>query len=423
MNFLKLSLYWALWFTFLGARTPIVSEVVFSGQKITKPYVIQRELQHPVGVPLDSALAADDRDRLENLGIFAGVTWEAIPLPDGTVQLHYRVVESFRFVGGPLPVYNEDTGWSLQFGLIINNFRGRDETLSTGGSVGGQRMFGLEFYDPWIVGDHVSLAIQTGRNVQAHLFLPYDVKTNSFEANIGRYFGYEWKTSLGFELEEKAFVNPHRQLDYRYFAPQGTFQYDTRDIYLEPTRGVHFVQSFYSLLYFTGSPHGSTTIWRHSYSLFHTLKKGPRKRILALNYSSRITLGVQDSVWLDYIGGAFTVRGWSIPSRVLFADGGQPYRFGQHYGTASVEIRQVIIPRYVTRFKTEFGLTIAFFIDAGLAGNTVRAILKEAPLMGTGFSFQIPWPVFGIIRFDYGWGFHNGAFRDRAFHFSFQQKF
>jgi len=423
MSFLKHCLYWALWFTFLGAQTPIVSEVVFSGQKITKPYVIERELQHPVGVPLDSALAADDRDRLENLGIFAGVTWEAIPLQDGTVQLHYHVVESFRFIGGPLPFYEENTGWSLKFGLVVNNFRGRNETLSTGGSIGGQRMFGLEFYDPWIVGDHVSLYIQTGRNVEAHPFLAYDVRTNSFESNIGRYFGYEWKTSLGFELEEKSFVGPDQQLDYRYFAPQGTFQYDTRDIYLEPTRGVHIVQSFYSFIYLDKTGHGSTTIIRQSYSVFRTLKMQPRKRILALNLSSRITLGVQDEVWLDYIGGSYTIRGWSLPSTDLYEGGEQPYRFGQHYGTASIEIRQVVIPRYVTRFNTEFGLTIAYFIDAGLAGNTYSELTQQAPLWGTGFSFQIPWPVFGIIRLDYGWGFRRGTFRDRAFHFSFQQKF
>lgn len=423
MSFLKPSLYWALWFTLLGAQTPIVSEVVFSGQKVTKPYIIQRELQHPIGVPLDSALAADDRDRLENLGIFAGVTWEAIPLPDGTVQLHYRVVESFRFLGGPLPFYEENTGWSLQLGLIINNFRGRNETLSMGGSIGGQRMFGLDFYDPWIVGDHVSLYIQTGRNVEAHPFLPYDVQTNSFESNIGRYFGYEWKTSLGFELEEKSFVGSHGRLDYRYLAPQGTFQYDTRDIYLEPTRGIHIVHSFYSFIYFDQRDRSTTTLLRQSYSMFRTIRKHPQKLILALNFASRVTLGAQKAVWLDYIGGSYTVRGWNLPTTTLYEEGTQPYRFGQHYGTASMELRQVIIPRYVTRFNTEFGLTIAYFIDAGLAGNSYAELTRQTLLWGTGFSCQIPWPIFGIIRLDYGWGFRRGAFRDRAFHFSLQQKF
>jgi len=47
-------------------------------------YIIAREIQHPVDTPLDSALAQEDRNRLDNLGIFSEVTWRVVPLEDKT---------------------------------------------------------------------------------------------------------------------------------------------------------------------------------------------------------------------------------------------------------------------------------------------------------------------------------------------------
>ena len=51
----------------------IVSEIVHRGNTLTKDYIIQREIQHPLQVPLDSTIAIEDQNRLVNLGIFADV--------------------------------------------------------------------------------------------------------------------------------------------------------------------------------------------------------------------------------------------------------------------------------------------------------------------------------------------------------------
>ena len=198
------------------AQVPIVSNIVFKGNVVTRDYIIQRELQHPEGVPLDSTIAQDDRNRLLNLGIFADVYWRIIPLEDLSVILEYQVVESKRIVGGPAPAYEEKTGWSLTGGLIWKNFRGRNETLLGGASIGGRKTYGLNYLNPWISGDHVSLGIEVGRNIEEHPFLPYEVRTNSFEANMGRFFGYSRKVSLGFELEQKSFVSDTVSKIYNY---------------------------------------------------------------------------------------------------------------------------------------------------------------------------------------------------------------
>ena len=55
-----------------------VSDIIHKGNTLTKDYVIKREIQHAIGVPLDSAIVQEDRNRLINLGIFADVKWRAI---------------------------------------------------------------------------------------------------------------------------------------------------------------------------------------------------------------------------------------------------------------------------------------------------------------------------------------------------------
>ena len=85
-------------------KQPIVSAIEFKGHFITKDYIIEREIQHPIDVSLDSVVVRRDRDRLFNLGIFADVTWRAIPLEDLSVILEFKVIEtSLRILpaGGP----------------------------------------------------------------------------------------------------------------------------------------------------------------------------------------------------------------------------------------------------------------------------------------------------------------------------------
>ena len=116
---------------------PIVSSIEFRGSNKTKDYIIEREIQHQVNTLLDSSLAQEDRDRLDNLGLFSEVKWQAIPLENGTAVLQYSIIESIQKTPPVvLPAYDEKTGWSLNGFWIIQNFRGRNQQLITGGSIG-----------------------------------------------------------------------------------------------------------------------------------------------------------------------------------------------------------------------------------------------------------------------------------------------
>lgn len=407
----------------------IISSIDIRGYQHTKEYVIRREIQHKMNVQLDSSLAKDDRDRIENLGIFSMVSWQALPLEDGSVKLQYHIIESSRFMPIFSPQYEEDTGWSMLLGGIFNNFRGRNETFVIGGKLGGVDAYGIEFNNPWMVGDHVSLSLQIGKHFSNHVFLPFERQTSSFEINIGRYFGYQKRISLGFEYEQKDFVGDSTTIEFLYFAPQGSFAYDTRDIYNDPSKGIYI---YHSAQYFLFSNiNGSSFFWNQSYSAFTSPIKGKYKTTLGTNFSLNSTHGdLPPELFMLGLGGGYSVRGWKIETRKLYVQENQSYRFGYFSAVSSIEIRQTIIPRFAVEqqslfgpMKTEMGLQAALFFDAGVTGYNWDELKNASPMMGAGLGIRIPVAMAGNVRFDYGWSFYEGAAVESSFHFSVGQKF
>ncbi len=406
-----------------------VSTIDIRGYQHTKEYIILREVQHEVDAPLDSIMAEEDRDRIENLGIFSMVSWQALPMEDGTVKLRFHVIESTRFMPIFAPQYEEDTGWSLVLGGIYNNFRGRNESLVIGGLLGGIDAYGIEFNNPWIVGDHVSLGLQVGKHFSDHLFLPYERETSSFELNVGRYFGYDKRISIGFEYEKKNFVGDSTTIEYHYIAPQGSFQYDTRDIYNDPSKGIFISHSSQFFKYLNKD--GWSLYWNQSYSAFVSPIKGERKTTFGVNISLNSIHGdLNPELYMFGLGGGYSVRGWKIENRELFTSGDQSFRFGYFNAISSVEVRQTIIPRFAVQqnspfgpMSTEFGLQGVVFVDGGVVGQNWSDLTSASPMLGIGLGIRIPVAMAGNIRFDYGWSFYEGQSVESSFHFSVGQKF
>jgi outer membrane protein assembly factor BamA len=407
----------------------IISSIDIRGHQHTKEYVIKREIQHPLNVQLDSTLAQADRTRIENLGIYSMVTWQAVPLEDGSVKLRYHVIESSRFFPMLAPSYEEDTGWSILFGGIVKNVRGRNESLTIGGLIGGVDAYGFDFNNPWIFGDHVSLSLEVGKHFSNHVFLPYERQVSTFEINIGRYFGYEKRINVGLEYEKKDFIGDSTTIEYYYFAPQGSFAYDTRDIYTDPSKGIYIFHSaqYYKYL----DMESGSLFWTQSYSAFASPIKGNRKTTVGANLTLNSTHGdLYKEMFMYGLGGGYSVRGWKIETRKLYEQDKQPYRFGYYSAVSSLEIRQTIIPRFAIEqpspfgpVKSELGLQAVLFIDSGVAGDNWHDLSKASPMYGVGLGVRIPAALAGIIRFDYGWSFYEGAAVESSFHFSVGQKF
>ena len=416
--------YFFLFLPIFGAsQNLIVSEIIHKGNTITKDYIIQREIQHQIKMPLDSAIVVEDKNRLINLGIFADVQWRAIPLENMTIRLEYQIIENNkflggRFIGGPAPAYDEETGWSFGGGGVLKNFRGRNETIGGGLVIGGRNTFGFAYQNPWIAGDHISLDGDLAKSDFNHPYLPYRLKINTIEVNVGRYFGYNRKTSIGFELEDLNFISDSVQINYKYFAPQGFFIYDTRDIYANPTKGILIKQAFSSRIDISGKAQNNFT-WFQSFSIYKRLSSLDNQKpwILAVGAKSQMNFGVKDQQFLAAMGESGSVRGWHYPNALNYNDSKQIYRFGFHNLKSSIEIRKVLVPRFPMMNLYEFGVTSAFFIDWGVTTqNDFGDLFNIIPILGTGLSLQFELPFVPVLRLDYGYGFYKGKKIDTAFH-------
>ena len=61
----------------------------------------------------------------------------------------------------PFPIieYDENEEFSYGGGFIHNNFRGRNENVATGMTIGNVEEYFLWYKNPWISGDHNSIEI------------------------------------------------------------------------------------------------------------------------------------------------------------------------------------------------------------------------------------------------------------------------
>ena len=164
-------------------------------------------------------------------------------------------------------------------------------------------------------------------------------------------------------------------------------------------------------------------IWRQSYSLFFKLNQSEKKIVLALNGTVKRKWGKKEEVWLNYFGDSYTVRGWALPNQELYNSEDESFRFGHESAYASVELRKDIIPKYATKYGTEFGLSLVAFYDVGMIAKNWDDLQNMKPMAGTGFGIRIPIPMVDAIRIDLGWGYRGGEWNSPTLHWGIQQKF
>jgi len=402
---------------------PIVTSIEFVGHNKTKPYIIEREILHPINVPLDSSLAEADRQRLENLGIFSIATLQVFNQNQNEVILRYTVIESWRFFPMITPVYDEKWGWSVGAMLMINNFRGRNESFAIQGQYGGQNTLGIEFVNPWIAGDHISFQLRIGNDIYSHNFLPYDINSKHLQLGFGKYFDNDIRTKIGLKIIDRTYSNElEESRNYSYVIPFLNLMHDTRDLYANPSKGILISNNIFYRLDTNGDKNNQL-VWNQSTSYFKELIGSSRNTVAGVNIANLFSFSKNLDVWYDYLGGAYTIRGWNVPNQKLYTGGDQSYRFGLNWITASAEIRQTIIPKFATKYDNEFGLSIVAFTDIGVIDNSISELLRETPLLGIGIGIRIPWPVIKSLRLDYGWSFYNGKYMEQSLHLAFGEKF
>ncbi len=114
----------------------IITQIDIEGTRITKDYVIAREIWSREGGPLDPELVKEDIVRLENLAIFGSVIVTPTPQAGG-VELDFHFTEIPWLIRFPAFSWNEENGFSVGLGVSSPNFLGSKTTLSAKALFGG----------------------------------------------------------------------------------------------------------------------------------------------------------------------------------------------------------------------------------------------------------------------------------------------
>ena len=108
---------------------PVISAIDFSGNEVTQPVTMMRELSIRVGGPADPQLIERSRQAIQDLGLFRAVEVSTTPSRDG-VRVRFTVHEKWRIL--PVPRVDGNSGGEYGYGgqLRWNNVWGLNHTLN-----------------------------------------------------------------------------------------------------------------------------------------------------------------------------------------------------------------------------------------------------------------------------------------------------
>ena len=165
-----------------------VTAIVFVGHKVTKDYVIERELRTRQGQPFRVDTLLGDVVRLENLSIFADIS--VVPEVEGE---GLRLTLQFKEMPSWVPLvgfsFTEEDGFSAGPKLSALNLKGRDIALSARAYFGGAQLYSANFSWPWISGNHRSFDFYGARLQRQDSLNDFKETSYEFAPEVGTYLG------------------------------------------------------------------------------------------------------------------------------------------------------------------------------------------------------------------------------------------
>jgi outer membrane protein insertion porin family len=393
---------------FAGRR---ITSVELAGHRVTLDSVIRRELRSLVGEPLEPQTVAADVQRLENLSIFAEIGVTAQPDGDGvrlTVQLK-EMPEYIPWVGFS---YTEQDGFSGGPKVSALNLTGRAISLSAKAYFGGANQYTARFVWPWIAGDHLSLDVYGARITRADTLNGFQETSYEFTPAVGTYLGEHGRLTGKFSLFRMESDTPGTTLDsdLQDVLPRlgVSVGWDTRDSWRFPSRGWWNELE----LWRTGLG-GDGDFWSMNLDLRRYVPITKRQRMLVSGLASvqSGTVGEDIPEYLTYyLGGANTIRGYSIDSL-----GPALHGKNQLLGTVEYSVNVVPLRRWdIWKFALSMGLDVAVFTDGGIAWSDSKDLAAHRVRGGLGAGLRLLVPGSEMVRLDVGWS-EAGGFQ---FHFA-----
>jgi outer membrane protein assembly factor BamA len=186
----------------LAQAQPLVSEIVFEGNEVTRESVLLRELSVTVGEPADPARIEHSRQAIQDLGLFRSVAVREEPTASG-VRLVFTVEEKFYLL--PLPRLSANLDGQYAYGLQLrwNNVAGLNHSLVIFAQqqdrqqrgIGREENYAASWFAPYVLDERTSFGASvayTERPVQTE-----DGSGEYLERLRGAGFGFTYQLTPG----------------------------------------------------------------------------------------------------------------------------------------------------------------------------------------------------------------------------------
>jgi outer membrane protein assembly factor BamA len=230
-----------------------VSEIVFSGNDVTKEYVVEREMSLKPGAVITHDAVQYDIERIYSLQLFTKVNITVLPADSASARLLVTLNERWYFY--PFPVVGlKDNNWhDIYYGLGVahNNVGGRAVQAAI------QCVFG---YDPFIAVSFYNPAVSSDNSLFLSSRFSYSIQKNkSLVSQAGGVNFDEYRSDADVGLGRRISRFSAVSVDVEYFrltvsdnkvgrtlSSDGTdqfvsvntgYKYDTRDLAEYPSRG------------------------------------------------------------------------------------------------------------------------------------------------------------------------------------------
>lgn len=395
-----------------------VGTIDLEGLRVTKEYIVRREIWTAPGDTLDLALLHQDVTRLENLSIFAEVLISISPGSGDGV----RVLFTFREMPAVIPViaflYTEENGFSIGPGVSSLNLTGRAISLSGRAFVGGADQYWVRSILPWIAGNHFSIDFYAAELSRPDIRNNFNERSAELTLKMGTYLGEHGRllgraTRLVMESDVPGrTLDPSNRDGLR--SLWATVGWDSRDSYRKPRRGWQCELEAGQ----TGGPlggdgdFGTLTLDIRRWLPFGRSQKTLLSGLVSLQGGE---VGIDFPEYLRYhIGGANSVRGYPVqgPDETLAGK-------SQMIGTVEHSFTLFPVRRFdVFAWSFGVGLDAALFGDAGVAWNEASDCSLDRTRTGVGGGVRLLVPGAEMMRLEVGW---NGM-NDPVFHFAVGSK-
>jgi outer membrane protein insertion porin family len=381
----------------LAAEGKTVRNVTIAGNKVTKEYVIYRELELETGKPFSVQTMEEDMTRLDNLGIFSSVAITPEESAQGEVDLTVTVREMPWLIPYPAIKISDQTGFTIGPAISSLNLFGRDISLSGRVLFGGATTYQVNLDWPWIAWNHLSLNAFAAHIIRDDDVREFNETSDEITPWLGIYLGRSGRLRAGYsyfhlksDVDGITLSSDNRDSLHRLGLAAGL---DTRDSWVNPHRGwENEVQTFRTM--------GDGEFWTTDLNAIRYQPVGKNTIVVSgLASLQSGELGADVPLYFDYLmGGANSIRGYELQALGKELSGKNQLLTTIEYQYLLWDVREIIL----YGFAVTMGLELAAFVDTGVAWNAGNEFNTDNTRTGYGVGLRSLVPSIGEVRFDVG---------------------